>query len=152
MERIFSCIHHSCLQKIRVKIIELFLNEAKKIFITLLILDVVMIIASFPLNGFNLTLFLGILLGNIYTILNFALLATIVKNAVERNVKAAKRYMRTHYFIRYMIMGIIFALAFISPMINGWCVVLSVLAPKITYTSIGIYKSIFNKGGGKIEH
>lgn len=149
MERIFSCIHYYCLQKIRVKIIELFLNEAKKVFITLLVLDVVMIIASFPLNGFNLTLFLGILLGNIYTILNFALLGTIVKNAVERNVSAAKRYIRTHYFIRYMIMGSVFALSFISPIINGWCVVVSVLAPKITYTSIGIYKSIFDKGGGK---
>lgn len=134
------------------KIIELFLNEAKKICITLLILDGIMIISSIPLKAFNYTLFTGILLGNVYTILNFALLGTIVKNALERTAVSAKRYMKTHYLIRFLIMGSIFSVGFISPYVNGWCVVVSCLAPKLTYTSIGIYQSIFSKEEKKLGH
>lgn len=114
------------------------------------ILDIVMIAAAVCLKEVNTPLFIGILLGNIYALLNFALLGTIVRNAVERNPISAKRYMRTHYFIRWLLMGAVFAAAFAAPFVNGWCVVISAFAPKLTYTALGIYQSLFNKEGENI--
>lgn len=138
--------------KIKGTIIELFLNEAKKICITLLLLDIIIIIVSVIFNFIDYTLFTGILLGNIYTLLNFALLGTIVKNAVNRNAASAKRYMQTHYFVRFLLMAAIFSVGFLSPNVNGWCVVISTLAPKLTYTAIGIYRTIFSKEDKKLGH
>lgn len=120
--------------------------------ITLLLLDVCCVIGSIALEHFNITLLWGILLGNIYTLLNFALLGTLVQNAVMREPHSAKRYMRTHYFIRWLLMGVVLSVAFMSPVVNGWCVVVSLFAPKITYTAIGFYQWIFNKRGNNIGH
>lgn len=130
--------------------ISLFLKEIKKIGITLLILDILILFTAIPLNAIDLSLFLGILLGNVYCISNFALLGTVVENAVERSPIAAKRYLRRHYVLRFLLMGAVFAVSFISPLINGWCVVVSTLAPKITYTCIGFYQTIFHKRGDKL--
>lgn len=133
-------------------IISLFLKEAKKIGITLLILDILMIMTAVFMSAVDSSLFIGILLGNVYCILNFALLGTIVENAVSRSPEKAKRYFRTHYILRYLLMGAVFAVSFLSPLTNGWCVVVSAIAPKLTYTCIGFYQAIFHKGGNKFGH
>lgn len=130
--------------------ISLFLKEAKKLCITLLILDILILFVAILTKNVDLSLFLGILLGNVYCILNFALLGTVVENAVERSPVAAKRYLRRHYVLRFLLMGAVFTVSFISPLVNGWCVVISSLAPKITYTCIGFYQMIFNKRGDKL--
>lgn len=127
------------------------LGEAKKVIITLLVLDVLCVIVSIFTKTFNYTIFGGIILGFVFTMLNFFLLGTLVEKAVFMSQRAAKRYMQINYLIRYILTGIIFVIGFTSPYINGWCVVISVFAPKLTYFTIGFYQLIFKKGGKKLE-
>ncbi|WMJ21828.1 ATP synthase subunit I [Paludicola sp. MB14-C6] len=116
----------------------------------MLILDILILFTAIFAEAVDLSLFLGILLGNVYCILNFALLGTVVENAVERSPISAKHYLRRHYILRFILMGAVFAVSFLSPLINGWCVVVSAFAPKITYTCIGFYQMLIHKRGDKL--
>ncbi len=129
---------------------EIAFREAKKVVITLLIIDVLCIVISLITKTFNLTVIGGIILGFVFTMLNFFLLGTIVEKAIFKSPRAAKRYMQLNYFTRYILTGTIMAIGFISPYINPWCVVISIFAPKLTYFSIGFYQLIFKKGGEKL--
>ena len=118
---------------------DILFKEMKKLAITLASLDLLIIVVGIILNSFNMSLILGIVLGNVYTVLNFALLYTVVEKALGMPAHLAKRHIQTHYFIRLIMSGAVLAVGFLVDSVNGWCVVVSLLAPKITYTVIGFY-------------
>lgn len=123
---------------------ELILPELKKVSITLLIINVFSIIISVIMKAFDMSVIIGIVLGDVYTALNFVLLGSVVSDALDKSARSAKRHIQLHYGIRLLLMGIVLALSFYFPFINGWCVVATLLAPKITYSILG-FVSLKNK-------
>lgn len=59
--------------------------------------------------------------------------------------KGARRYLRANYIVRYIIIGVVLAFSALSQKIDFWIVALTFLAPKITYTAVGFYHSLFKK-------
>ncbi len=127
--------------------IEIIFSEMKKVARTLLVLDGICVVAAVLLERADRTLWIGIGYGNLFTLLYFILLGSVVKNALERPPDQAKRYLKWNYAARYLLLGAILAVAFVSPWINPWCVCLSFLAPKITYTAIGFQQMFCDKFG-----
>lgn len=120
-------------------------TESKKLTVTALILDLIYIAASLVFNFFSVSVIYGALLGYLFMILNFSLLGTTIENAFGMSEKRASRYLKANYVVRYIITGIVLAISASSDKIDLWIVILSLLAPKITYTAIGFYHSIFKK-------
>lgn len=123
------------------------LEEGKKVSVTLLILDVLMVVVSLIFKVFDSSIILGIVYGFIFCLLNFALLGKAVERAVEMAEPAAKKHMQINYAIRFMLLGVIMAIPFLLENVNPWCAIVSMLAPKLTYTAIGFYGLISKKKG-----
>lgn len=121
------------------------LGEAKKVCITLATIDLIFILIALLTKTFDYTVATGLALGNVYTLLNFILLGTIVEKAVTKTKYAAKRYMQINYLIRLILTGIFIYIGFMSPYLNPWGVVISLFAPKLTYYTIGIYSTLVKK-------
>ncbi|MEG2429306.1 MAG: ATP synthase subunit I [Oscillospiraceae bacterium] len=116
--------------------------EVKKVSITLLIINIFSVIISIIMKEFNMAIILGIFLGDVYTLLNFILLGTVVKEALDKSAHSAKRHIQLNYGFRFVLMAAVLALSFYFPFINGWCVAATLLAPKLTYSILGIVSSI----------
>ncbi|MFZ2539636.1 MAG: ATP synthase subunit I [Oscillospiraceae bacterium] len=126
---------------------DIILTEAKKVAITLLIIDIGIVIFTLATKMFNASVVIGIIYGFIFAELNFILLGTVVEKALSMDVKHAKRHMKVNYIMRFALLAVILAIPFISTKINGWCVVLAMLSPKFTYFAIGFIGLIPKKGG-----
>lgn len=120
-------------------------KELKRIAMTLLVIDGIALIVAAFVNSLDSTIFFGLALGNIFTLGQMFLLANVVTNALSREAGKAEKFMRLHYGIRYALIGMVMAVGFTSPNTNGWCVVVSLLAPKITYTVAGFSSWLKNK-------
>lgn len=123
------------------------LAEGKKVSITLLILDALMIATSLLFGAFDVSIILGIIYGFIFCLINFALLGKAVERAVMMAEPDAKKHMQINYAIRFMLLGVIMAIPFLLENVNPWCAIVSMLAPKLTYTAIGFYGLISKKKG-----
>lgn len=113
------------------------LSEAKKIAITLAVMDVLIVVVALLSKKLDASVIIGIIYGFIFALLNFILLGTVVSKALTMDEKHAKHHMRVNYAIRFVLLAIILAIPFISGKINGWVVAISMLSPKITYFTIG---------------
>lgn len=132
---------------------DIILKEAKKIAISLIVIDIIIVIVTLLTNLFTSSVVFGIIYGFVFAELTFILLGTIVDKALGMDARRAKRYMRINYAIRFVLMAIILIIPFTSTTINGWCVAISMLAPKLTYFSIGFYSLIpKRKEKDNIEH
>lgn len=119
------------------------LTEAKKVACTLVIIDIIIVIITLSAGTFDSTIVLGIIYGFVFAELNFILLGTVVDKALSMDEKRAKHHMKVNYAIRFVLLAVILTVPFISPSINGWCVVISMLSPKFTYFAIG-YSSLLS--------
>lgn len=126
---------------------DIILTEAKKIAITLLVIDVGIVVVTLLANIFDGSIIVGIIYGFIFAELNFILLGTVVEKALTMDEKHAKRHMKINYMLRFVLLAVILAIPFISTKINEWCVVLALLSPKLTYFTIGFVGLIPKKGG-----
>lgn len=123
--------------------------ELKRLFTTLAVLFLLITIITLVAGWFNLSIVIGMVYGLIFTTLWFVLLATIVERACIMGVvagqKPAKRFMAINYAARYLLVGVIIVIPFLSPdKVNPYCVVISMLAPKLTYFAIGFYDTFKN--------
>lgn len=132
---------------------EVFLKEAKKLVITLLIMDILIILTTILLKLFDVTIIFGIIYGFVFCLLSLMLLGTIVEKALTMTPRRAKRHMQINYAVRLVLMVIILTIPFCTSFINGWVVAISMLAPKLTYFSIGFADLIpKRKEKDNIEH
>lgn len=116
-------------------------TEVKKLTVTLLVINCI-IIAICLLGGFlDFAVWMGMLYGFVFAELMFILLGMLVSRACLMAQKQAKRYMQINYAVRFLLTGIILLIPFLSPKINGWCVVVAMLSPKFTYFSIGFFQT-----------
>ena len=128
-------------------------KEVKKVAITLFIVDILIVVITLCFGVFDSSIILGIIYGVVFTLLLFILLGTVVEKALTMSPLAAKKHMKINYFARFFITAIVMIIPFIMDSINEWCVVVSLLCPKFTYTSIGFYDLITTrKEKDKIEH
>ncbi|MEG0692109.1 MAG: ATP synthase subunit I [Oscillospiraceae bacterium] len=126
---------------------DIILTEAKKVAITLLVIDIGIVIFTLAANMFDSGIVIGMVYGFIFAQLNFILLGTVVQKALSMDEKHAKRHMKLNYMMRFALLGVILVIPFISTKINEWCVVLAMLSPKFTYFAIGFMGLIPKKGG-----
>ncbi len=126
---------------------DIILTEAKKVAITLLLIDIGIVVFTLAAKMFDSSIIYGMIYGFIFAELNFILLGTVVEKALSMDAKNAKKHMKINYIMRFALLFIILAIPFISTKINGWCVVLAMLSPKFTYFTIGFAGLIPKKGG-----
>lgn len=117
-------------------------KEVTKLAVALICIDAAITTVSLVGGFFDLAVLFGMIYGFVFTELMFILLGTIVERALSMDERRAKKYMRTNYAIRFALTAVILSIPFFFDSINEWCVVLSMLAPKATYFTIGIYDNI----------
>lgn len=120
-------------------------TESKKLTVTALAMDLLYTAASLIFHFFSASILFGALFGYLFMILNFSLLGTTLERSFGMDEKRARRFLRANYILRYLILGIVLAIAAVSEKIDFWIVAITLLAPKITYTVIGFYNTMFKK-------
>lgn len=117
-------------------------KEVKKLTVTLVIVDIIILAISLIGGFFGSDIVLGIIYGFVFCELMFILLGMLVSNALVMGEKRAKRFMRINYAVRFVITATILVIPFLMSGINEWCVVVAMLSPKFTYFFIGFYDNI----------
>lgn len=92
------------------------------------------ILVLFFAMGFDYTLILGGIYGNIFCVLNFWLLGITAQIAVRKSPKQAQTYMNGMYCLRYLGLFLVMTLAAFLPFINLLAAVIPLLFPKIVLT------------------
>lgn len=92
------------------------------------------ILALFFALGFDYTLILGAIWGNLVCVANFYLLGKTAQAAVRKSPKAAQTYMNTMYCLRYLGIFAAMTLAAVLSVFNLIAAVVPLLFPKIVIT------------------
>lgn len=92
------------------------------------------IIILFFAMGYDYSLILGGIYGNVFCVLNFWLLGITAQIAVKKSAKQAQTYMNSMYCLRYLGLFLVMTIAAILPFINIITAVIPLLFPKIVIT------------------
>lgn len=92
------------------------------------------LIVLFFACGFNYTLLLGGVWGNIAGIGNFWLMGISAENALRRNSKSAQRYMNTLYCVRYLGLFLFMTAAGVLPFIDLFSAAVPLFFPRVIIT------------------
>ncbi len=92
------------------------------------------VIVLFFATGFDYTLILGGIYGNIICVLNFWLLGITAQIAVRKTAKASQSYMNAMYCLRYLGIFAAMSIAALLPFIELLTALVPLLFPKITIT------------------
>lgn len=92
------------------------------------------IIVLFLAMGYDYTLVLGGIYGNVFCVLNFWLLGITAQIAVRKSPKQAQTYMNCMYCLRYLGLFLVMTVAAILPFINLLTALIPLLFPKIIIT------------------
>ncbi len=90
-------------------------------------------LAVLPLIGyFNYQTVLGLLVGSVYSLINFFLIGLSVENAVqmESSTEVAK-YMNKQYGLRYLLTAVVIIISIYADFINPFGVMISIFFPKL---------------------
>ena len=112
-------------------------TEVKRVLPVLLAVDLLCVPGAWMCGALDYRVFVGIGYGTRFSLLYCVLLGFVVRGALERPPKQAKRFLQINYAGRYLLLGAILSVAFLSEHVNPWCVCAAFLAPKLTYTLIG---------------
>lgn len=115
-------------------------DELKVLIPPSLAVDLCIFLASLPFYGFGAEVPLGLLLGTAAMTVNIILLGYASRNAVERTLKRAKRYMFFFYLLRMTILGAAITAGFKISFLNPAAVCLPMFYPKVIYTARAIMK------------
>lgn len=117
----------------------LFNREYKQVAAGTGVIGLLATLIALPLGAFTREWVLGLILGTVYTLLNFRMLAIAVVKAVYRPPHKAKTYMKVQYLIRYTLTGIVLTLGFAAPYLNPIAVAAPMLAPRFSLMACGIF-------------
>ena len=92
------------------------------------------IMTIFFAMGFDYTLIVGGIYGNIFCVLNFWLLGITAQIAVRKSPKQAQTYMNSMYCLRYLGLFLVMTLAAFLPFIDLLTAVIPLLFPKLAIT------------------
>ena len=92
------------------------------------------IIILFFAMGFDYTLILGGIYGNVFCVLNFWLLGITAQIAVRKSPKKAQTYMNSMYCLRYLGLFLVMTAAAVLPFIDLLTALIPLLFPKIVIT------------------
>lgn len=84
--------------------------------------------------GFDYTLIIGGIYGNLICVLNFFILGKTAQIAVRKTAKSAQTYMNAMYCVRYLGLFLAMTIAALVPFINLYTALIPLLFPKITIT------------------
>lgn len=92
------------------------------------------ILVLFFAMGYDYTLIIGGVYGNIFCVLNFWLLGITAQNAVRKSPKKAQTYMNSMYCIRYLGLFLVMTAAAVLPFIDLLTALIPLLFPKLVIT------------------
>ena len=92
------------------------------------------IIVLFFAMGYDYTLIMGGIYGNVFCVLNFWLLGLTAQIAVRKSPKKAQTYMNGMYCLRYLGLFLVMTAAALLPFINLLTALIPLLFPKIVIT------------------
>ncbi len=92
------------------------------------------IIVLFFAMGYDYTLILGGIYGNIICVLNFWLLGITAQISVRKTAEDAQRYMKSMYGLRYFGMFAAMSIAAFLPFVNLLAAVIPLIFPKLAIT------------------
>ena len=114
------------------------MDISKGIVKCVLVLDLIIIGILLATATFNKAAVLGLLLGSVFSIINFRLLAITIEKAVEMDPGRAQMYAGTRYMVRLLITGIIVLLALKAPYLNVITTLVGLFLSKIAALYVGI--------------
>ncbi len=110
------------------------MKSLKPYFIGVNIVFFAVLTVLFFVFGFDYTLFIGGVYGNILCVLNFFFLGKTAQIAVTKSAKSAQTYMNSMYCARYLGLFVLLTVAALVPFINLLAAIVPLLFPKITIT------------------
>ncbi len=119
-------------------------QELLKLLPPLIFLSLASYIAFSLCGYYDLGTLISIILGTIYIIFNFYMIAYACDNAMDKGPAGAQKYMFAQYMLRYMLTGGVIYLSLKIEFLNPLAVVIPMFFPKL----ITVWKSIFVKKGG----
>ena len=94
------------------------LCEVRRVTKGVFIFDILIIIILLATSNFNKPIFIGLLFGSIFSVLNFRLLAINVQNSLKRESNKAQLYAASRYLIRFVLTGLVIYVSVKAPYIN----------------------------------
>ena len=118
------------------------LRETIKIFKGILVLDVIFIAIIYILGKFDIPMLQGILIGSVYALLNFRLIAVSLNRAVQMSPGRAQVFVGVSYVGRLPLTAAIILAAIKVDYINAFGVIVPMFFPKIIIVSSAINRKV----------
>ena len=118
------------------------LRETIKIFKGIVVLDVIFIAIIYILGKFDIPMLQGILIGSVYALLNFRLIAVSLNRAVQMSPGRAQVFAGVSYVGRLALTAAIILAAIKVDYINAFGVIVPMFFPKIIIVGSAINRKV----------
>ena len=118
------------------------LRETIKIFKGIVVLDIIFIAIIYILGKFDIPMLQGILIGSVYALLNFRLIAVSLNRAVQMSPGRAQVFAGVSYVGRLALSAAIILAAIKVDYINAFGVIVPMFFPKIIIVSSAINRKV----------
>jgi len=118
------------------------LRETIKIFKGIVVLDVIFIAIIYILGKFDIPMLQGILIGSVYALLNFRLIAVSLNRAVQMSPGRAQVFASISYMGRLALTAAIILAAIKVDYINAFGVIVPMFFPKIIIVGSAINRKV----------
>lgn len=118
------------------------LRETIKLLKGIIVLDIIFIAIIYILGKFDISMFQGILIGSVYTLLNFRLIAVSLKRAVQMSPGRAQIFASISYMGRLALTAAIILAAIKVDYINAFGVIVPMFFPKIIIVGSAINRKV----------
>ncbi|KDR94810.1 ATP synthase I chain [Peptoclostridium litorale DSM 5388] len=114
------------------------MDITKRIVKCVLVVDLIIIGILFATYTYSKAMLLGLLLGSVFSVINFRLLAITIEKVVEMDPGRAQIHAGTRYTIRLVITAAVLILALKAPYIDFIGAIIGLFLTKIASLYVGI--------------
>lgn len=118
------------------------LRETIKLLKGIIVLDIIFIAIIYILGKFDISMFQGILIGSVYALLNFRLIAVSLNRAVQMSPGRAQVFASISYMGRLALTAAIILAAIKVDYINAFGVIVPMFFPKIIIVGSAINRKV----------
>ncbi|WP_313567568.1 ATP synthase subunit I [Acetoanaerobium noterae] len=118
------------------------LRETIKLLKGIIVLDIIFIAIIYILGKFDIPMLQGILIGSVYALLNFRLIAVSLKRAVQMSPGRAQIFASISYMGRLALTAAIILAAIKVDYINAFGVIVPMFFPKIIIVGSAINRKV----------
>ena len=118
------------------------LRETIKLLKGIIVLDIIFIAIIYILGKFDIPMLQGILIGSVYVLLNFRLIAVSLNRAVQMSLGRAQVFAGVSYVGRLALTAAIILAAIKVDYINAFGVIVPMFFPKIIIVSSAINRKV----------